>query len=129
MASLPSTMHPQQYQQALHTAALELKYANNSHMVDILEKVEDLRRSRFTVNCLEDSTDDLREQLQYEEDRADAFERLVNENLVRAEAAEAGLAECETDLRARENEIAALNAEAQALRGRNMQDPSKFWLS
>lgn len=85
-------------------------------MVDILEKVEDLRRSRFTVNCLEDSTDDLREQLQYEEDRADTFERLVNENLVRAEAAEAGLAECEADLRARENEIAALNAEAQALR-------------
>ena len=116
MASLPPTMHPQQYQQALHTAALELKYANNSHMVDILEKVEDLRRSRFTVNCLEDSTDDLREQLQYEEDRADTFERLVNENLVRAEAAEAGLAECEADLRARENEIAALNAEAQALR-------------
>jgi hypothetical protein len=116
MASLPLTMHPQQYQQALHTAALELKYANNSHMVDILEKVEDLRRSRFTVNCLEDSTDDLREQLQYEEDRADTFERLVNENLVRAEAAEAGLAECEADLRARENEIAALNAEAQALR-------------
>jgi hypothetical protein len=109
-------MHPPQYQQALHTAALELKYANNSHMVDILEKVEDLRRSRFTVNCLEDSTDDLREQLQYEEDRADTFERLVNENLVRAEAAEAGLAECEADLRARENEIAALNAEAQALR-------------
>ena len=85
-------------------------------MVDILEKVEDLRRSRFAVNCLEDSTDDLREQLQYEEDRADTFERLVNENLVRAEAAEAGLAECEADLRARENEIAALNAEAQALR-------------
>lgn len=109
-------MHPHQYQQALHTAALELKYANNSHMVEILEKVEDLRRSRFTVNCLEDSTDDLREQLQYEEDRADTFERLVNENLVRAEAAEAGLAECEADLRARENEIAALNAEAQALR-------------
>lgn len=109
-------MHPQQYQQALQTAALELKYANNSHMVDILEKTEDLRRSRFTVNCLEDSTDDLREQLQYEEDRADTFERLVNENLVRAEAAEAGLAECEADLRARENEIAALNAEAQALK-------------
>jgi hypothetical protein len=109
-------MHPQQYQQALHTAALELKYANNSHMVDIIEKVEDLRRSRFTVNCLEDSTDDLREQLQYEEDRADTFERLVNENLVRAEAAEARLAECEGDLRARENEIASLNAEAQALR-------------
>jgi chromosome segregation ATPase len=116
MASLAPAMHSQQYQQALHTAALELKYANNSHMVDILEKVEDLRRSRFTVNCLEDSTDDLREQLQYEEDRADTFERLVNENLVRAEAAEAGLAECEADLRTRENEIAALNAEAQALR-------------
>jgi len=116
MASLPPAMHPQQYQQALHTAALELKYANNSHMVDILEKVEDLRRSRFTVNCLEDSTDDLREQLQYEEERADTFERLVNENLIRAEAAEAGLAECEADLRTRENEIAALNAEAQALR-------------
>jgi hypothetical protein len=115
MAPAPPAMHPQQYQQALHTAALELKYANNTHMVDILEKVEDLRRSRFTVNCLEDSTDDLREQLQYEEDRADTFERLVNENLVRAEAAEAGLAECEADLRARENEIAALNAEAQAL--------------
>jgi hypothetical protein len=109
-------MNPQQYQQALQTAALELKYTNNSHMVDILEKVEDLRRSRFTVNCLEDSTDDLREQLQYEEDRADSFERLVNENLARAEAAEAGLAEAEADLRARENEMAALSAEAQALK-------------
>ena len=109
-------MNPHQYQQALQTAALELKYANNSHMVDILEKVEDLRRSRFNVNCLEDSTDDLREQLQYEEDRADSFERLVNENLARAETAEAGLAEAEADIRARENEIAALGAEAQALR-------------
>lgn len=116
MAPLPPTMNPQQYQQALQTAALELKYTNNSHMVDILEKVEDLRRSRFTVNCLEDSTDDLREQLQYEEDRADSFERLVNENLARAEAAEAGLAEAEADLRARENEMAALSAEAQALK-------------
>jgi len=116
MAPLPQTMNPQQYQQALHTAALELKYANNSHMVDIIEKVEDLRRSRFTVNCLEDSTDDVREQLQYEEDRADSFERLVNENLARAEAAEAGLAEAEADLRARENEMAALSAEAQALK-------------
>ena len=116
MAPLPQTMNPQQYQQALQTAALELKYTNNSHMVDILEKVEDLRRSRFTVNCLEDSTDDLREQLQYEEDRADSFERLVNENLARAEAAEAGLAEAEADLRARENEMAALSAEAQALK-------------
>lgn len=116
MAPLPVNMNPQQYQQALHTAALELKYANNSHMVDILEKVEDLRRSRFTVNCLEDSTDDLREQLQYEEDRADTFERLVNENLTRAEAAEAALAEVEAELRTRETEIAALDAEAQALR-------------
>lgn len=116
MAPQPHNMHSQQYEQALQTSALELKYANNTHMVDILEKMEDIRRLRFNVNCLEDDNDDIREQLQNEEDRADSFERLVNENLTRAEAAEAGLAEVETELRARENEIAALTAEAQALR-------------
>lgn len=116
MAPLPPTMHSQQYEQALNTSALELKYANNTHMVDILEKLEDIRRLRFNVNCLEDDNDDIREQLQHEEDRADSFEKLVTENLTRAEAAEAGLAEVEAELRSRENEIAALNAEAQALR-------------
>ena len=87
------------YQQILHSSALELKYAHSTHLVDIISKDEDIRRLRFDIHILEDDNDELRGLLLQEEDRSDAFEKLVNENLGRAEEAEAQLQELETDLR------------------------------
>ncbi|KAK6429704.1 hypothetical protein LTR95_014148 [Oleoguttula sp. CCFEE 5521] len=117
MVPQPSTMRAQAYENALNTSALELKYAQNTHTVDIISKDEDIRRLRFDVHILEDDCDELRDLLQQEEDRSDAFEKLVNENLARAEDAEAALVEVEAELRAREQDGLRLEAEAQALRG------------
>ena len=103
------------YQQALHSSALELKYSQSAHLVDIISKDEDIRRLRFDVHVLEDDNDELRGLLMQEEDRSDAFEKLVNENLSRAEEAEAQLQDLESDLRGREQELQALHAEKQAL--------------
>ncbi|KAK3670669.1 hypothetical protein LTR78_009504 [Recurvomyces mirabilis] len=102
--------------QSLTTSALELKYEKSTHLVNILSKDEDIRRLRFDVHILEDDNDELRELLAQEEDRSDAFERLVNENLARAEDAEAQLQELETDLRQREQELTSLLAEKDALK-------------
>ena len=103
------------YQQSLHSAALELKYTHSAHLVNIISKDEDVRRLRFDIHILEDDNDELRELLQQEEDRSDTFEKLVNENLSRAEEAEAQLRDIETDLRGREQELQALYAEKNAL--------------
>lgn len=114
MVPLPSFAHVA-CEQSLTSSALELKYARSAHLVDIISKDEDIRRLRFDVHILEDDNDELRELLSQEEDRADAFERLVNENLARAEAAEAQLQELENDLRARHQELMGVLAEKQAL--------------
>ncbi len=108
-------MHASYSQQALTTAALELKYTKNSHLVDIITKDEDIRQLRFEIHVLEDDNDELREQLVQEQDRSDAFEKLVKENLLRAEEAEAQLQDLETDIRQREQELQALEAEKIAL--------------
>lgn len=100
---------------ALHSAALELKYTHSTHLVDIIAKDEDIRRLRFDIHILEDDNEELRELLQQEEDRSDAFEKMVNENLARAEEAEGQLAEVEVDLRQRVQEMQALLAERAAL--------------
>lgn len=99
---------------SLHTAAAELKYASSTHLVDIISKDEDIRRLRFDIHILEDDNDELRELLGQEEGRCDQFERLVNENLARAEEAEARLSDIETLLRTREQEVGTLQAEARA---------------
>ncbi|KAI7575653.1 hypothetical protein KC316_g10993, partial [Hortaea werneckii] len=100
---------------ALHTSACELKYAQSAHVVDLLGKDEDIRRLRFDIHILEDDNDELRELLQQEEDRSDSFEKLVNDNLARAEEAEAQLQDLENDLRARESELQTALAEKEAL--------------
>lgn len=100
---------------SLHTAACELKYAQSSHLVDMISKDEDLRLLRFQIHILEDDNDELRGQLSQETERSDAFERMVNEKLARAEEAEAHARELETDLQFREQEIQALQAEKEAL--------------
>jgi DNA repair exonuclease SbcCD ATPase subunit len=102
-------------EQSLLTAACELKYAQSSHLVDIISKDEDIRRLRFQIHILEDDNHELRGLLSQETDRSDAFERIVNENLARAEEAEAHAREKETDLQFREQEIHALQAEKDAL--------------
>ena len=101
--------------QSLHSSAAELKHEHSAHLVDIIAKDEDIRRLRFEIHVLEDDSDELRELLSQEEDRSDAFEKLVNENLARAEDAEARLLDTETNLRARELELATLQAEKSAL--------------
>ncbi|WPH00306.1 Hypothetical protein R9X50_00313100 [Acrodontium crateriforme] len=103
------------HEQSLVSSALELKYERSTHLVDIISKDEDVRRLRFDIHVLEDDNDELRELLAQEEDRSDAFEKLVNDNLARAEDAEARLQEIEADLRAREQEFSSLEAENKAL--------------
>ncbi|KAM3413944.1 hypothetical protein BST61_g10614 [Cercospora zeina] len=103
------------HRHSLNTAAAELKYANSSHLVDVIGKDEDIRRLRFDVHILEDDNDELRELLGQEEARSDQFERLVNQNLARAEEAEARLSDLDDQLRTREQEIGTLRAEAKAL--------------
>ncbi|KAK3697724.1 hypothetical protein LTR37_017306 [Vermiconidia calcicola] len=109
------TMHASYSQQSLTSSALELKYANSSHLVDIISKDEDMRRLRFDIHILEDDNDEVRGMLIQEQDRSDAFEKLVNENLTRAEEAEAQCQVLEGDLRGREQECQALRAEKSAL--------------
>ncbi|KAF2772569.1 hypothetical protein EJ03DRAFT_324575 [Teratosphaeria nubilosa] len=115
MVSLPTFAHVA-CDQSLNTAAAELKYAQSTHLVDILAKEEDIRRLRFDIHILEDDNDELRELLLQEEDRSDTFQKLVNENLMRAEDAEARLLDAETDLRGREQELATALAEIEALK-------------
>ncbi len=114
MVPLP-TMHASCSQQSITSAALELKYTKNSHLVDIIANDEDKRRLRFDIHVLEDDNDELREQLMQEQDRSDAFEKLVKENLLRAEDAEAHAQELDTVLRDTEQELQAIQAERSAL--------------
>lgn len=102
-------------QHSLNTATAELQYEQSTHLVDIISKDEDIRRLRFDMHVLEDDNDELRELLDQEGLRSDQFERLVNENMARANEAEARLVEIEDLLRAREHEIGALDAEKKAL--------------
>lgn len=110
-------MHPPAacLEQSLHSSTLELKYAHSTHLVDIIAKDEEIRRLRLDIHILEDDNDELRELLQHEEDRCDQFEKLVNQNVARAEDAEERLRDAETDLQSRENEVLALQAEKEAL--------------
>ncbi|USW56053.1 hypothetical protein Slin15195_G093720 [Septoria linicola] len=123
MAPIQSTDRMRDH--SLNTAAAELKYANSTHLVDMISKDEDMRRLRFDIHILEDDNDELRELLGQEEGRSDQFERLVTENLARAEEAEARLADIETMLRAREQEVGTLQAEARALQT-NAADTETF---
>lgn len=101
---------------SLNTSALELKYERSANQVDLVTKDEDIRRLRFDIHIIEDDNDELRDLLAQEEDRSDAFEKLVNENLARAEEAEAQLQEIEEALRAKEQELVTLQAETSALK-------------
>lgn len=103
------------HQHSLNTSAAELKHERSSHLVNIIAKDEDIRRLRFDIHILQDDNDELRDLLTQEETRSDQFERLVSENLARAEDAEARLSEVEDALRARESEVGTLHAEARAL--------------
>lgn len=103
------------YEQSLNTAAAELKYERSTQLVDILSKDEDIRKLRFNIHILADDNDELRELLAQEETRSEHFERLVNENLTRADDAEARLSDLEVALRSREHEVGALEAEKKAL--------------
>jgi DNA repair exonuclease SbcCD ATPase subunit len=110
-----NTSHDKSQEHSLNTAGAELKYERSSHLVDIISKDEDLRRLRFDIHILEDDNDEMRELLDQEGLRSEQFERLVSENLGRAEDAEARLADVEDALRAKESELGTLQAEARAL--------------
>lgn len=120
MAPMPITQ-AMLHEQSLHSSALELKYERSAHLVDLITKDEDIRRFRFDIHILEDDNDELRELLQQEEDRSDAFEALVNSNLARAEEAEAQLQIAEEALRGSDRELATLRAESQALKDVNQE--------
>ncbi|GAB7365979.1 hypothetical protein MBLNU230_g7306t1 [Neophaeotheca triangularis] len=101
---------------SLSTSAAELKYERSTNQVSLITKDEDIRRLRFDIHTIEDDNDELRDLLAQEEDRSDAFEKLVNENLARAEEAEAQLQAIENGLRGKEQELTTLQAEAVALK-------------
>ncbi|KAF7197514.1 hypothetical protein HII31_01324 [Pseudocercospora fuligena] len=100
---------------SLNTAAAELKYERSSHLVDIISKDEDIRKLRFEMHVQADDIDELRDLLAQEESRSEHFERILNENLTRADDAEARLSDLEMQLRSREHEVGALEAEKKAL--------------
>ncbi|EME81330.1 uncharacterized protein MYCFIDRAFT_81397 [Pseudocercospora fijiensis CIRAD86] len=103
------------YDLSLNTAAAELKYERSSHLVDIISKDEDIRKLRFELHVQADDIDELRDLLAQEESRSEHFERILNENLTRADDAEARLSDLELQLRSREHEVGALEAEKKAL--------------
>jgi hypothetical protein len=103
-----TTNNDKQYDQSIHSASLELKYEKSSHLVDIISKDETLRKMRFDMHKLEDDNEEMRDQLTTEEDRADALEKLANDNLRRAEHAESHAIDLQTDLQAVEQELSIL---------------------
>ena len=107
-----AAMQPYNYEQSLQSAGLELKYERSAHLVDIITKDESVRKLRFEVHVLEDDCDELRDLLAKEEDRADRLERIVNDNLARAEEAESGLQEMDDELNGKEQELASLRVRA-----------------
>jgi septal ring factor EnvC (AmiA/AmiB activator) len=60
------------------------------------------------MHKLEDDNEELRELLTIEEDRSEALEKTVNDNLARAEDAEAHVIDLQTDLQAAEQELSIL---------------------
>ncbi|KAK4933790.1 hypothetical protein LTR49_000256 [Elasticomyces elasticus] len=109
-------------EQSLTTSALALKYARSTHLIDLITQEESTRRLRIDLHILEDDNDELRDLLSREEERSDSFERYVNENLIRAEEAEARLQDLELDLRTREQELTTMRAEKDALQQYNTVD-------
>lgn len=63
---------------------------------------------RFDKHKLEDDNEELRELLTQEEDRSESLEKTVNDNLARAEDAEAHAIDLQTDLQAAEQELSIL---------------------
>jgi len=98
----------QEHDQSLHSASLELKYERSTHLVDIIAKDENIRKLRFEVHVLEDDCDELRDLLVKEEDRSEKLERIVNDNMARAEQAEAAVQDLENDMLGREQELSTL---------------------
>nr|XP_023927809.1 intracellular protein transport protein USO1-like [Quercus suber]POE91519.1 hypothetical protein CFP56_14627 [Quercus suber] len=111
-----TNVHEKLYTQSLNSHALELKCERQATIVELLAKDEDIRQLRIDIHVLEDDYDDLRNLLTQEEDRSDKFEQLVNSNLLRAEEAEGQLQQITEELRIRENDLATLEAEKNALR-------------
>ncbi|KAF2151184.1 hypothetical protein K461DRAFT_295261 [Myriangium duriaei CBS 260.36] len=101
---------------SLHTSALELKYERSVHLVDIIAKDENVRKLRFDKHVLEDDNTELRELLLTEQERSDKLEAMMNDHLVRAEAAEAAVQSLEAVAQTKEQEISTLQAERNALK-------------
>lgn len=60
------------------------------------------------MHKLEDDNEELRELLTIEEDRSEALEKTVNDNIARAEDAESHAVDLQTDLQAAEQELSIL---------------------
>lgn len=60
------------------------------------------------MHKLEDDNEELRELLTQEEDRSESLQKAINDNLTRAEDAEAHAVDLQTDLQAAEQELSIL---------------------
>jgi len=101
---------------ALNTATTTQTLLHSDYKITLLTRENDILNLRHNLHTLADDNDELRDLLQTEEARADAFETLVRTNLTRAEEAENALSDVESDLRAREQELQVLVAEKEALK-------------
>ena len=68
--------------QSLQTAELELKLQVSQHAVEMISKDEERRRAAVAQLLLQDELDELRDQLQEEEARANDVESALDDALV-----------------------------------------------
>jgi hypothetical protein len=93
-----------QLQLALQTAALEVKYAHSSRVVQDILRDEDIRQLKHKLLLLEDDRDELLEQLEKEDERADNFELDLNDTLARCDGLEAEVNRLNDELRVKVRE-------------------------
>jgi len=92
-------------QQALQTAAIELKLARSIHDVETISKDEAIRKLRLQILLLEDENQELHEQLMSEEEHAEQLEQDLEDALARSDELEEAAQRATNDLRSKAREL------------------------
>ncbi|KAL8627609.1 hypothetical protein Q9189_006700 [Teloschistes chrysophthalmus] len=101
--------------QALDTSALSLAYEKCLRQNDLVHGVESLRKLNVQVLLLEDENDDLREQINRDEEQIQRMEHGQNAMRNEMKKLEASLESARGDARVKGREIETLKAELQSL--------------
>ncbi|KAF1985795.1 hypothetical protein K402DRAFT_404918 [Aulographum hederae CBS 113979] len=102
-------------QQALQSAALELKLARSIHDVENVAKDEDMRKLRVQILLLEDENQELHDQLVIEEERNETIEQDLEEAVARAEELDNEAQTATNGWRAQSREYESMRAELSSL--------------